>query len=85
MNINIFGSTGVIGTKSLIIIKKFYPKIKINLLVANNNYSKLISQTIKYKPKFISIKNEDNIQLIRKKILNIGTKIIKYDQICEYK
>jgi len=81
MNINIFGSTGVIGTKSLNIIKKFYPKIKINLLVANNNYSKLISQTIKYKPKFISIKNEDNIQLIRKKILNTETKIIKYDQI----
>ena len=81
MDINIFGSTGIIGTKSLIIIKKFYPKIKINLLVANNNYSKLISQTIKYKPKFISIKNEDNIQLIRNKILNIGTKIIKYDQI----
>ena len=81
MNINIFGSTGIIGTKSLVIIKKFYPEIKINLLVANNNYSKLISQTIKYKPKFISIKNEDNIQFIKKKILNIGTKIIKYDQI----
>ena len=81
MNINIFGSTGIIGTKSLGIIKKFYPYIKINLLVANNNHLKLISQTIKYKPKFISIKNENNIQLIKKKIHNIGTKIIKYDQI----
>jgi len=84
MNINIFGSTGIIGTKSLNIVKKFYPKIKINLLVANNNYSKLISQTIKYKPKFISIKNEEYIPLIRKKILNSGTKILKYNLINDY-
>ena len=84
MNINIFGSTGIIGSKSLIIIKKFYPKIKINLLVANNNHLKLIKQTIKYKPKFISIKNEDHIDLIRKKITNLGTKIIKYKLVNDY-
>ena len=84
MNINIFGSTGIIGSKSLAIIKKFYPDIAINLLVANNNHLKLISQTIKYRPKFISIKNEDKIQLIRNKIKNLETKIIKYDQINDY-
>ena len=84
MNINIFGSTGIIGNKSLIILKKFYPKIKINLLVANNNYLKLISQTLKYKPKFISIKNEENINLIRKKIFKLETKIIKYDHVNDY-
>ena len=84
MNINIFGSTGIIGSKSLGIIKKFYPEITINLLVANQDYLKLISQTIKYKPKFISIKNEDKIDFIRKKIFNTGTKIIKYDEINDY-
>ena len=84
MNINIFGSTGIIGSKSLIIVKKYYPDIKINLLVANNNYLKLISQTIKYKPKFISIKNEDNIEFIKYKILKMGTKILKYDHINDY-
>jgi len=84
MNINIFGSTGIIGSKSLAIVKKYYPDIKVNLLVANTSHLKLISQTIRYKPKFISIKNEDNIQLIRKKINNLGTKIIKYDQINVY-
>ena len=84
MNINIFGSTGIIGTKSLTIIQKFYPKIKINLLVANNNHMKLISQAIKYKPKFISIKNINNIQIIRKKIRNLGIKILKYEQINDY-
>ena len=84
MNINIFGSTGIIGSKSLEIVKKFYPNIKINLLVANNNHLKLIAQTIKYKPKFISIKNEEHIELIRKKLLNVKSKIIKYDKINSY-
>ena len=84
MNINIFGSTGIIGTKSLEIITKFFPDIVINLLVANNNHLKLISQAIKYRPKYISIKNEDKIHLIRKKILNLGIEIIQYDQINNY-
>ena len=38
-NISIFGSTGQIGSKSLLIIKKYFPSINITLLVANKNYS----------------------------------------------
>ena len=47
MNINIFGSTGEIGSKSLIILKKYFPNIKINLLSANTNVKKLIQQANK--------------------------------------
>ena len=50
---NLYGSTGEIGSKSLKIIDKYFPSIKINLLVANKNYKKLIKQAIFYKPKFI--------------------------------
>ena len=32
MKINIFGSTGIIGSKTLAIIKNHFPEIKINLL-----------------------------------------------------
>ena len=43
MKINIFGSTGIIGSKTLNIISKSFPfKIKINLLCANSNVKKLI-------------------------------------------
>ena len=35
--INIFGSTGKIGTKSLLIIKKHFAFIKVNVLFANSN------------------------------------------------
>ena len=38
MNINIFGSTGNIGTKTLLIIKNNFPFIQVNLLLANKNY-----------------------------------------------
>ena len=37
MKINIFGSTGNIGVKSLNLIKTYFPKIKINLLCAKDN------------------------------------------------
>ena len=57
MNINIYGSTGIIGTKTLKIISQYFPKIKINLLCANNNVSKLIKQSFLYSPKFIYLNN----------------------------
>ena len=72
MNINIFGSTGIIGNKCLYLINKYYPKIQINLLVANNNVKKLIYQTKLYNPKFVCIMNEKKLTELKK---NINTKI----------
>ena len=68
MKINIYGSTGVIGQKSLKLVNN-YPNIKINLLLANNNFKKLISQSIKYKPKYICIKKTILIKKIKNKML----------------
>ena len=42
MNINIYGSTGVIGTKTLNLIDKNFPNLKINLLCAKSNKKLLI-------------------------------------------
>ena len=44
MKINIFGSTGIIGSKTLDIISNYFPEIKINLLCANSNVKKFIKQ-----------------------------------------
>ena len=60
MKINIFGSTGKIGTLSLNIIKKYFPDIKINLLTANKNYKKLISQIKIFNPKFVYLSNDND-------------------------
>ena len=68
MNINIFGSTGQIGSKSLFLIKKYFPKIKIQILTANKNYKKIIKQANIYKPKYIFIKDIRHINIIKKSI-----------------
>ena len=37
MNINIYGSTGIIGRKTLKLIDQNFPKLKVNLLCAKSN------------------------------------------------
>ena len=82
--LNIFGSTGSIGTKSLKIIKNYFPKIKINLIVANNNYKKLLEQAKIYKPKYICLVNQDKYKILKKSINNKNIKIITKDDLSSY-
>ena len=82
--INIFGSTGSIGTKSLKIIKNYFPKIKINLIVANNNYKKLLEQARIYKPKYICLVNQDKYKKFKKSINNKKIKIISKKELSSY-
>ena len=83
MKINIFGSTGIIGTKSLFLIEKYFPKIKINLLCANNNSSKIIRQSFRYSPKYIYLNNEKKFHYLKKNI-NPKTKILNLDEMKAY-
>jgi len=78
---NLYGSTGQIGSKSLQIIDRYFPSIKINLLVANTNYKKLLKQAISYKPKFIFINDESKIKYLKKSINNKETKIIDSSEL----
>lgn len=66
MKINIFGSTGIIGCKTLNIIKKYFPSIRINLLCANTNVSKLIRQIELYSPKYVHLNDSTKIDLLKK-------------------
>ena len=85
MKINIFGSTGQIGRKSLKLLKKYFPSISINLLVANNNYKLLISQTLLYKPKIIYIRNKKFLNFIKKNFKNkIKVKIFDHEDLISY-
>lgn len=84
MKINIFGSTGTIGIKSLDILYKYFPSIKINLLVSNKNISLLSKQVDKFKPKYIYINDESKYMLLRKLINNSKTKILNYNEFVSY-
>ena len=84
MNINIFGSTGNIGTKTLSIIKSNFPFIQINLLLANKNYKKLLTQVKLFKPKYVCLNDNIKLPLLKKKLVNYRTKIILSCDINEY-
>ena len=73
MKINIFGSTGIIGSKTLDVINNYFPTIKINLLCANTNVKKLIQQIEIHSPKYVYLNDTKKINLLKK---NISKKII---------
>ena len=83
MYINIFGSTGIIGSKSIQIISNYFPQLKIDLLLAANNANKLIHQANKIKPKAICLKNSKKLNYYKNK-LNKNIKIIDYNDLSNY-
>ena len=82
--LNIFGSTGTIGTKTLKIIKNYFPKIKINLLVANNNYKKLLNQIEYYKPRYVCLINKTRYKNLKNNLINNKTKILIADELSDF-
>ena len=66
VKINIFGSTGVIGKKTLELIDCF-PNIKVNLLCAKSNTSLLKRQIKKYKPKYAFLYDINKVKKINLK------------------
>ena len=82
MNINIFGSTGVIGKKTLELIDQKFNAIKINLLCAKSNFKLLKKQIKKYEPKYAFLYDLNNSNSINKKIGN--TKLLNFTELQKY-
>ncbi len=82
MNINIYGSTGIIGTKTLELIDKNFPKLKINLLCAKSNFKLLKKQILKYKPKYAFLYDIDSIDVSNFKIGK--TKFLNLNELLSY-
>ena len=80
MKINIFGSTGVIGCKTLELIDKNFKNIKVNLLCAKSNSKLLKKQILKYKPKYAFLydgyRSLQNNKIGNTKILNFNELLI---------
>ncbi len=82
MNINIFGSTGIIGRKTLELIDEKFPDIKVNLLCAKSNSRLLKKQIRKYKPKYAFLYN--GLNLSNNNNLLGKTKILNLDELFSY-
>ena len=83
MKVNIFGSTGYIGKKSLEIIINYFPDLKINLLCANRNIKILEKQIKIYKPKYVYLFDEKKFKDL-KKIITKNTKILNKKDLFIY-
>ena len=82
MKINIFGSTGIIGRKTLELIDNNFPNIKINLLCAKSNSKLLKSQIYKYKPKYAFLYDHKKFIKFNNKINN--TILLNYEELLSY-
>ncbi len=74
--ISILGSTGSIGINVLKIIDSDKKLFSINVLMANSNSKKILSQIKKYKPKYFIINNQNIYIKMLKKFKKFKTKII---------
>jgi len=83
MKINIFGSTGIIGSKTLDIISNYFPSIKINLLCANRNVNKLLRQIQLFSPKYVYINDITKVNFLIKNIPHNIT-ILNFNELKSY-
>ena len=83
MKVNIFGSTGYIGKKSLEIIHNHFPDLKINLLCANRNINIIEKQIKIYKPKYVYLFNQKKSEIL-KKIISKNTKVLNKKDLFVY-
>ncbi len=82
MNINIFGSTGIIGKKTLELISQNFPNLKVNLLCAKSNLKLLIRQINKYKPKYAFLYDSEKLPNFDYKYNN--TQFLNYKELQSY-
>ncbi len=85
MIINIFGSTGEIGKKTLKIISNSFPNIKVNLLCAKKNINLISKQIEIYNPRYVYIYNLESSKKLKLKIKKSSrTKILNFNQLLLY-
>ena len=75
MKLNLYGSTGEIGKKTLKIIYKNFPELKVNLLCANSNDKLLFKQIKKYKPKFVFLNDVRSSSRLKSR-LQLNVKVL---------
>ena len=82
MNINIYGSTGIIGRKTLKLIDENFSNIKVNLLCAKSNLKLLTKQIIKFQPKYAFLYDLEKLPKYDRKIGK--TKLINFYELQSY-
>jgi 1-deoxy-D-xylulose-5-phosphate reductoisomerase len=64
--IAVLGSTGSIGMSTLDLVRRFPERFKVHGLVAGENLNRLASQVKEFSPRFVAIKNEQDVARLRR-------------------
>jgi 1-deoxy-D-xylulose-5-phosphate reductoisomerase len=70
--IAILGSTGSIGRSTLSIVESYPDRFQVATLAAGNNVDTAFEQTLRYKPKVVSVATEAGADSLRKKLRAAG-------------
>ncbi len=85
ITLNIYGSTGSIGTQALNIIRKYKNKFKIIGLFAGKNINLLIEQIREFKPEIVYIQNNNDIDKIKSFFKGKVFSNNQIEDFCNYK
>lgn len=80
-NIAVLGCTGSVGSQTLDIVRRFKNKFNVVLLSASKISDKLIQCIEEFKPKYVHIANDENINLKNIKLLKGEEGIKFYSQL----
>jgi 1-deoxy-D-xylulose-5-phosphate reductoisomerase len=72
----ILGSTGSIGVNTLEVVEQFSDQFEILALAAGTNLSLLREQITRYKPRLVSVRDQDLARLLQKDLLDKGMEVV---------
>ena len=83
MNINLYGSTGVIGKLTLKLLSNYFPNYKINLLCAKSNLKTLVNQCQIHQPNYVYLDNPNKINQLKSNLPK-KTRILYKNDLLDY-
>ena len=75
--IAILGSTGSIGTSTLKIVEAYPELFQVISLAAGNNLDLVIEQTVRWRPKVVSVASQEAAEILTQRLAEAGVKGVK--------
>jgi 1-deoxy-D-xylulose-5-phosphate reductoisomerase len=75
--IAILGSTGSIGRSTLSVIESNPERFEVATLVAGRNVDAIFDQTVRWRPKLISVASETDAEILRKRLQHSGVEDVE--------
>ncbi len=71
-NVAVLGSTGSIGQNTLRVIEALGNRFRVLGLTAGDNLELLVQQTLRFRPRLVSIRKDKNLKRLRERLIESG-------------